>query len=336
MSSNSLKTLLQRCAHQCRCLLKGFVKKQYNMTKEPNQADTFLQIGDFRVFCWSISGIETSVVVRKPSDGFHICFDMGYSCRENVKCQSVLISHGHMDHISALPQHVQKRELYGGKPATYYVPEHLVKNVRELCGMYAKISETSPGLANPNIQGVDPSDKIKLGKGYFAVPFPTVHRVKSQGYIVYSAKKQLKPELRGLTSSEIGARIREGESVHTDPVEVPEVAFTGDTTFQVFTNEVNIPPPDLFRVKLLIVEATYINDDRNITERVQQARQWGHIHLSEIYENAELFKNVDNILLMHLSDKYSKGYIQEKVFENVPDELKGKIYVSTLAKERYL
>lgn len=84
------------------------------------------------------------------------------------------------------------------------------------------------------------------------------------------------------------------------------------------------------------MEATYINDDLNIEERVQQARQWGHIHLSEIYENAELFKNVDNILLMHLSDKYSQRYIQEKVFETMPEELKGKIHVSTLAKERYL
>lgn len=68
---------------------------------------------------------------------------------------------------------------------------------------------------------------FQLSKGYFAVPFPTVHRVKSQGYIVYSAKKMLKPEYQGLSSKEIGERIRDGENVHTDPVEIPEIAFTG-------------------------------------------------------------------------------------------------------------
>lgn len=113
-------------------------------------------------------------------------------------------------------------------------------------------------------------------------------------------------------------------------------SFTGDTTFQVFTDEVYTPPADLFKVKLLIVEATYIDDDRDIADRIEQARQWGHIHLSEIYENAALFKNVDNILLMHLSDKYSCEFIEKKVFENIPEELKGKIHVSTLAKAKYL
>ncbi|XP_045171604.2 uncharacterized protein LOC123533793 [Mercenaria mercenaria] len=331
MSGNILKSLLQKCVQYCK---GGNVKSKRNMAQHKD--DVFLQIGDFKVFAWSISGIETSVVVRKPSDGFDCCFDMGYSSRENVKCQSVMISHGHMDHISAVPQHIKKRELLGGKPASYYVPEHLVEDVQELCNTYAKICENSEGLKAPNICGVKQGDRIKLHKGHFAVPFPTVHRVKSQGYIVYSAKKQLNPEFQGLSSKEIGARIRDGENVHTDPVITPEIAFTGDTTFQVFTNEVYDPPPDLFKVKLLIVEATYINDDCNIEERVQQARKWGHIHLSEIYENAELFKDVDNILLIHMSDKYSCRYIQEKVFSNIPEALKGKVHVSTIAKERYL
>ncbi|XP_060604693.1 uncharacterized protein LOC132757427 [Ruditapes philippinarum] len=296
----------------------------------------FVRIGDFEVFAWSISGIETSVVVKNPADGFVCCFDMGCSSRENVKCKSVMISHGHMDHISSVPQHIKKRELYGAKQASYYVPKYLVEEVKELCTTYAKICENSEGLKYPCIVGVDPGDEIKLNKGYHANIFPTVHRVKSQGYIVYKARKQLKAEYQGLSSREIGEKIRDGETVHTKPIVTPEIAFTGDTTFQVFTDEVYVPPPDLFCVKLLIVEATYINDDCNIETRVQQARKWGHIHLSEIYENAHLFKNVDNILLIHMSDKYSCDYIQEKVFKNIPDSLKGKIHVSTIAKERYL
>lgn len=84
------------------------------------------------------------------------------------------------------------------------------------------------------------------------------------------------------------------------------------------------------------MEATYINDDCELTDRVEQARQWGHIHLSEIYENAHLFKDVGNILLMHISDKYSVKYIHEQVFNEIPETLKGKVHVATVAKERYL
>ena len=57
-------------------------------TDDPNG---YLNIGEFSVFAWSISGIETSVVVKKPSDGFRCCFDMGYACRQNVNCDNIMI-----------------------------------------------------------------------------------------------------------------------------------------------------------------------------------------------------------------------------------------------------
>lgn len=51
----------------------------------------YKDIGEFKVFAWSISGIETSVVIKKPADGFSCCFDMGHSNRQNVSCEDVLI-----------------------------------------------------------------------------------------------------------------------------------------------------------------------------------------------------------------------------------------------------
>ncbi|KAL4223516.1 hypothetical protein ACF0H5_016987 [Mactra antiquata] len=296
-------------------------------------SDRLLQIGNFNVYCWSISGIETTVVVKKPSDGFSCCFDMGYACRHNIPCDKVMISHGHMDHISAVPQHIKKRELSSLKPASYYVPPHLVDNLLKVCSGFDGLSENTKGLKDPNIIGVKAGEEINLSRGYFAIPFPTVHRVSSQGYIIYSTHKKLAPKYEGLDPKQIAVCIRNGEDIFDEPEIIPEVAFTGDTTFEVFSQ----CPQDVFRVKLLIMEATYINNDEGtLEERVSLARKWGHIHLSELYENASMFENVDNILLMHLSDKYSCGYIRTKVFENIPESLKDKIHVSTLAKEHYI
>ena len=36
--------------------------------------------------------------------------------------EHVFISHGHPDHISAVPQHAARRRLLGLPPACYYVP----------------------------------------------------------------------------------------------------------------------------------------------------------------------------------------------------------------------
>jgi hypothetical protein len=47
---------------------------------------------------------------------------------------------------------------------------------------------------------------------------------------VYKARKQLKAEYQGLSSREIGEKIRDGETVHTKPIVTPEIAFTGKIT----------------------------------------------------------------------------------------------------------
>ena len=103
------------------------------------------------------------------------------------------------------------------------------------------------------------------------------------------------------------------------------VSHTGDTTFEVFQKPST--PADLFKVKLLIVEATYVDLEFG-KDIIKQARDRGHIHLFEIFQNAELFRNVDKILLIHFSDKYSIGYINEQVNANVPESLRDKIIVS--------
>lgn len=89
MSVNSLKSLLQKCVQCCKGGLVGHAINKRKMAQP--KSNVFQNIGNFEVFAWSISGIETSVVVKNPADGFQCCFDMGCSSRENVKCNSVMI-----------------------------------------------------------------------------------------------------------------------------------------------------------------------------------------------------------------------------------------------------
>ena len=104
----------------------------------------------------------------------------------------------------------------------------------------------------------------------------------------------------------------------------------------VFTN---VPTPDLLKVTLLITESTYIDSDvKNGKTAVERARDRGHIHLQEIVHNAQAFDSVENILLVHFSDKYSVGYINRTVDEMLKDNetLREKIHLGTLMKESSL
>lgn len=105
---------------------------------------------------------------------------------------------------------------------------------------------------------ISPGGEHKVSKLFTIRPFATMHPVPSQGYVVYSTKEKLKPEHAGLSGKEIGELRKSGVKV-TDTVEVPEVAFTGDTTADWIDSEDPVAQ-DALRAKLLICECTFVDD----------------------------------------------------------------------------
>ena len=62
--------------------------------------------------------------------------------------------------------------------------------------------------------------------------FPTVHRVKSQGYVVYKQHKKLKENFMGKPNHEIAKLIKLGVAIHDITIE-PELAYTGKTVISL-------------------------------------------------------------------------------------------------------
>ena len=69
---------------------------------------------------------------------------------------------------------------------------------------------------------------LQLSGGITVKPFPTQHRVPSQGYIAYKQTRRLKADFLGRNGQEIRALIQGGVDVH-DVVNTPEVAYTGES-----------------------------------------------------------------------------------------------------------
>ncbi|XP_064620865.1 uncharacterized protein LOC135483766 [Lineus longissimus] len=292
---------------------------------------SFFHINGYNVYPWSISGLGTSVIVNR--DNMTVAFDIGYASREAFCSQYVFISHGHTDHTMGLTSHASKREMNGMVPATYYVPDHLMQPLTTIVKQFS-LMEGGASLRSIDIRSCSPGQTIKLPWDRFAIPFPTYHRVPSQGYIVYHEKKQLKHEYEDMMSYERVLMKKKGVELYDTHVE-PEIAYTGDTTFDVFLNP---PTPDLLNVKLLITECTFVDEDADRRGRssIAKAESVGHIHLKQFCEHAHLFDNVEGILLIHFSDKYTVQYIRDRVFELVPESLRNKIYLGLTAQELYL
>lgn len=100
-----------------------------------------------------------------------------------------------------------------------------------------------------------------------------------------------------------------------EQVEVCEIAFTGDTTiFPLLEN------PVVMNARILIMECSEIDRDGPIEPFVK----FGHIHIKQIEENQDKFKN-DIIVLHHFASKQTKNEIIENFNKSqLSDEFKSK------------
>lgn len=286
---------------------------QDNPDSDPNSKKSRgLTIEGYPVEGLSIGGHETCIIF--PS--LKLSFDIGRCPQRAIAQDFLFISHAHMDHIGGLPMYVATRGLYGMKPPTIIVPKCIKEVVEELFEVHRKMDQSE--LKN-NLIGLDVGEELHIRRDLKVKAFRTYHRIPSQGYVVYSVKQKLKQEYLGRSATEI--KMLKSSCVEiTDTLIEPQVAFTGDTTSDFIVDSTNI---DVLRAKILVMESTFL--DESIT--VEHARDYGHIHLSEIINQAEKFEN-KAILLIHFSARYTVKEIQQAV-SALPPPLAGRVFALT-------
>ena len=164
--------------------------------------------------------------------------------------------------------------------------------------------------------------EARVSKRHLIRAFSTTHPVPSQGYVVYSTKEKLLPEHAGKHGWEIKA-LREAGTRVTATVEVPEVAFTGDTAADWIDRAADgsdAVAADALRAKLLICECTFV-DDRCTPE---DARAYVNTHVDELVERATAFEN-ESILLIHFSARYKADEIDAALAERLPPGLRERV-----------
>ncbi|PWA43043.1 tRNAse Z1 [Artemisia annua] len=260
----------------------------------------------------SIAGHETCVIL--PS--LNLAFDIGKCPQRAISQQFLFISHGHMDHIGGLPMYVATRGLYRMSPPTIIVPKVIMESVEKIFEAHRAMDQSE---LNHTLIGLDVGEEFYLRKDLKVKAFKTYHVIPSQGYVVYSVKQKLKPEYVGLKGDEIKKLKFSGVEI-TNTTTSPEVAFTGDTTSDFIVDDDNT---DVLKAKILIMESTYVEN----TMTVENARDYGHTHLSEIISHANRFEN-KAILLIHFSARYQLDVITEALSALTPP-LAGRVFALT-------
>ena len=143
------------------------------------------------------------------------------------------------------------------------------------------------------LNGLKPGDEIELSREHVVTTFATTHTIPSLGYVVWDRRNKLKEEYHGLPGDKIRDLRQSGVAV-TQEMRTPLLAYTGDTS-----------PAGLdaarrrFEAKVLITELSFIRPNH----RREKIHKFGHMHLDDLLDCAERFKN-ELIICAHFSTRY--------------------------------
>jgi ribonuclease Z len=103
----------------------------------------------------------------------------------------------------------------------------------------------------------------------------------------------------------------------TDEVRLPLVAYLGDSSPEGLD-----ACPAMFEARVLITEITFVHR----SHKKDKIHKYGHIHLDDIAERSERFKN-ELIIASHFSTRYTPKQVARLVARKLPDMLDGRLKV---------
>src|SRR6185295_13164826 len=90
-----------------------------------------------------------------------IGFDLGAQPWSFMGTERWFVSHGHLDHIAALPVYVARRRMMKMEPPVIYLPEITIEPVREIMRQYMRLDR---GRMPCELHLASPGDEIELSR----------------------------------------------------------------------------------------------------------------------------------------------------------------------------
>jgi len=240
-----------------------------------------------------------------------IGFDLGAQPWDFMGTPTWLMSHTHLDHVAALPVYVARRRMMRMEPPTLYLPAECVEDVRRLLLIMQRLDR---GRMVCQLNGLRPGDEVNLSRENAITTFATTHTIPSLGYVVWDRRNKLKEEYLGLPGNQIRDLRLSGVPV-TREVRMPLVAYTGDSS----PAGLDAYPP-VFEAKILITELSFIRPNH----RREKIHKFGHMHLDDLVERADRFKN-ELIICAHFSTRYHPQEVRRILDSKLPPGLRERV-----------
>lgn len=261
----------------------------------------FLYLPPIRVQGTSVAGEASAVMVPE----FDVCFDIGMCARPMLTSKFVALTHGHMDHVAALPYYFSQRWFQGMGTGVCICDARIENAVR---GMMAGWIDLEQQRTSHEIVALEDGQEFEIKNNIILKGFHVDHTVPAMGYCVSERRTKLKPEFTDLPQSRL-MEIKNSGTAITRELRVPMVTYVGDT----------LPGPSLFRdevqkSKVLIIECTFFEPSHK-----NRAMVGKHVHIDDIIELLPHLE-CEAIVLTHLSRRTNLLAARKQLSERLNDD----------------
>src|SRR5688572_22380418 len=175
-----------------------------------------IQHGNLTIEGYSRAAVQSYWRLPELSLGF----DLGAQPWAFMGTETWFVTHGHLDHIAALPVYVARRRMMKMEPPVIYAPAETIDPVREILRQFTRLDR---GRMPCELRPLSPGDEVELSRELVVTVSETCHTVPSLGYVVWERRNKLKAQYRELTGDQI-RDLRLGGTEVTAEVRQPIVA----------------------------------------------------------------------------------------------------------------
>ena len=116
-----------------------------------------LTVGDLTIEGYSRAAVQT--YWRIPE--LRLGFDLGAQPWGFMGTETWFVTHGHLDHVAALPVYVARRRMMKMEPPVIYTPHETLEPIREILRNFVRLDR---GRMPCELRGVAPGDEIELSR----------------------------------------------------------------------------------------------------------------------------------------------------------------------------
>jgi ribonuclease Z len=227
----------------------------------------------------------------------NLALDAGRPHRALPAMTTVLVSHGHVDHVGGVAFWASQRQLQSMGAARLVAPRAIAAGVEELLVTHARLEGGEPYAIE--VVAVDAGHVVQLRKDMDLEFFPTDHWVPTLGSILRWRRHHLLPGLADLPGEAIALRRRAGEAV-TEELETDLLAYCADSGPGVLRDQ-----PAALAAEILLIECSFFRPgDR------ERAARYGHMHVDDLVAAVGSL-GCRHLVLLHASRRHRLREVEQ-------------------------